>query len=1038
MPLLAALLLCIPVQDDLDKVVEKIEKAYAPITSAIVEYETVQTNRSMAAFLGAMKRTYHLRYVRGGYQSTDLFMSLESMGRNVHFSTSVVRIADRICHKSFVFAAGDEEILIAEKVGASDESSGRPSLAAYLTLMTGDDFGLLSTALNPRWLLAMRDSVLTGTRMVEGTEYHTVEYKVNFELAGDKITVTHYFDKKTGRVGFSEMDMSGMFRARLVIEETQEVAGVPIPRKIQLKPIGAGRGFGGSLLANAVNVRVIAANSDKIPKDPPAWIRDPALPERTRGTIEEALQAAEKNPNDPKAQLRALSALGNQGMRAPDSRQQRRKHTPKLLDRLIKCETDSELVHELVGASLLAKGDPDRLDKRVEAAAKAGKRTPFLAFLHLKSLSARNKNQEVLKAFEACQGDPFTRACAAQYELGVRIRVAEDAAAISAIVSQRVKGLDWDGRLAILDRIEGPPAPTVPGLGVQASTVSELSSRAREILDELARTAETPEILILTARAFWKQDGGAAKAAELYLLATENAQAFTAIASEAARFAESHPDDKLIEKLIAAPKLKTVKFLIKQAAAKLKADDKEAALRAVRAATAFLEKGAKIFAGGMQELWGGMNQDRTFPDLLKALFKSEASDEAHRLVIAAAKSDPVLVRSLLEMRPDDELMKALGTPKSKAYELLRALDAQAERGLRRSLQLSREDLLKLIRARLAAGTHDVVDGRQLAALGSHRLPEVEAKEMAELMKSFADQFPREHDLQAGTGDAYRTAAMLPQAIEMYRRAVQTRPDLLAIPEMDPNDPFDGPIRGPGRQPHGEGFRSLPIVTRLADTISAADGKEKAVKETEAWLAESRRDQDLIEGANALAHLERPERALNILMQVLAGPEEDWSKERKVRARTRAFSDILNVADSAKKDYVRLFAAELVLVHADRFQSDPFTGIDPGFHARRIVMEFQSGEALSKLIDAYLKLDHSPLPEDKLEEARKAVAGLSAPFIQDREAATRKLRELGPGTTALLKGLVGSKDAELANRARAVLEPWARETLRKEFFKGIGR
>jgi hypothetical protein len=346
--------------------------------------------------------------------------------------------------------------------------------------------------------------------------------------------------------------------------------------------------------------------------------------------------------------------------------------------------------------------------------------------------------------------------------------------------------------------------------------------------------------------------------------------------------------------------------------------------------------------------------------------------------------------------------------------------------------------VKIIRARLAAGTHDVVDGRQLAALGSHRLPKEEAKDTAELLKNFADQFPQEHGLQTETGDAFRTAEMLPQAIEMYRRGVQTRPDLFADFEPDPDNPFEGPVRFPGQPTGGEGFRSMPIVTRLADTISMADGREKAVKETEDWLAENARDQDLIEGANALAHLEKPARALGILMQVLTGPEEEWSREKKIRARARAFSDILHVADAAKKDYARLFAAEMVLEHAERFQPDPFTGTNPTSQARLIILEFGEGETQSKMIEAYLKLDQPSLPEEQQEEARKAVAGLSASFIQDREAATAKLRQLGPGTTALLKDLVGSKDAELAHRAKAILAPWAREALRKEFFKGIGR
>ncbi|HLG42823.1 MAG TPA: hypothetical protein VI643_05615, partial [Planctomycetota bacterium] len=433
----ALILALLAPQDDLDKLVERIDKAYAPIRSIVCQFEIDFGETEMALYFGSMRRIQQLRVVRGRYQANDVFMTMQMPGAgNYIVLTSLVRQGDRVFEKAFYGGAGEQHFVTAKRIPAA-QAQGASLISIMLSEIGGSDLGIVSHALNPRSLLDRRESIKVGRETVEGKTYDTLS--LESRSAYVEYEAKHFIDAETGRFEFADLQMGGE-RLRVKIAERQDVAGVPFPKTFEFESTGGReRPFGG--IAKSVKVRVVEANSDRIPAELPAWTSDPALPDHDPAPNPDALlKEAKEKPEDAALQLRALNAF-TIGVFSGD--REDLGSFKDLIERLQNSKSDSPLVNELAASLLLASAKNEEFDRRVAAADARGSRSAGLAVLRLKSLFDRDETDAALKAFEACQSDPFAKACAADYELPLRVRAAPDAAGVVTVVAERTRGLDW-------------------------------------------------------------------------------------------------------------------------------------------------------------------------------------------------------------------------------------------------------------------------------------------------------------------------------------------------------------------------------------------------------------------------------------------------------------------------------------------------------------------------------------------------------------------------------------------------------------------
>jgi tetratricopeptide (TPR) repeat protein len=1030
--LLAALLLP---QDDLERVVEKIEKAYAPIRSLVCQFELDMSGGERARYWGSMRRIHQLRVVRDRYQASEVFMTMSMGGMGgTTMSTSVVRQGDQVFEKAFYATMGEQQFVTARKIKA-DEAEAQSPFGQRMSELGGSDLGVISMAIHPRELLRPGRRIQVGRETIEGREHDTLAISSPLGYADMEMRIKHYVDAASGRFSFSECEVAGE-RFRLAIPEHQEVAGVPFPKVIQWLG-GRFRAF--DPFGQTLSIRILSANRDDIPRDPPGWIADPALPEHEAGDPKPLLASAKERPDDAVAQLRALNALlGGGGIFMRDEEGSLR----ETVERLRSAKSDSPLIAELACALLAAAGMTEEFDARVAAAASKGPLSPVLAVLRLKSLFERDKNEEGLKAYEACLGDPFSRACAAEYEIALRVRSAPHAAAVADLVAERTRDLDWPAKLRVLDQIEGAPPRVMRGVGAAGASRETFTKLAPDVLARLADGFAAAELRVLLARTFWKAAGEEGRAAAAYLAAVQDNAAFQALREEMTRFAAAHPIDSVVERLAKSEKLESVEFLTRHAEEKFQAGDAAAATASLETAIAHLGKGARLVD---QPAFPFDEPDPGLPKLLKELAAKNQAVLARRLLVAAAGTN----RELLMMwvsAGGSELTWVFRDDKPEAYRFARALDPDAASAVASQLGLGPKDVREAAEAALDGGDAQIADARHLASLIGEGMAKGEAEALAKLVGRAAASFPQDHAAAAAAGDAWHVAGDPSKAAEAYRRALDLRPDegaeaASSEQEEDEMWPMRRIMRSrEGRRSEGR-FLHLPVLVKLADCLRTLHGQDKAVSDLEEWIAARPKERDRIEGARALDRLGQSRRAFELLKGVFLGVPEGWNDRNVAKLRTAAAEELMRIAASGGDAVTAYLVAEMVL---ERVKSTPdvddspyswFTDEFPSpafVLANQVVAQHASGEGEAKLLDAFLALEAPPPSPETEAAARRAVQGLAAPFLEEREAASEALENLGPAAAPFLRESIRSRDPEIERRARSLMRPWATRALRRNF------
>lgn len=1030
-PLLAVALL-LP-QDDLQKVVEKIEKAYAPIRSILCQFEISTPSGEMESYGSWEHRTHQLRFVRDRYMAADVFWSSMDWSSSMTVSSSVVRQGDHVFEKACYFHRGVQFVI------ASKAQAGLPRrlswFAEFRNGLRNKDLGLVAAALRPRDFLTMRERIVVGRESVDGRDYDTLTISF-MTIYGPSLRVQHFIEASTGRYAFIECEIGGE-RGRLAVREHQEVAGVPFPKEIRFEPLS--RRFKGvlGLLCLPLTVRVLAANSDEIPREPPSWIQDPALPENDTGDPGEILAMAKAKPDDAVLQLRAFNALVND----PGVLLLEYEATlQELGKRLRSAKSDSPLVAELACALLVSTGMTEEFDARIAAIAAKGPLPSGLAVLRLQFLFERDQIQESLKAYEACLADPFARACAAEYELPLRIRAAPSAAAIAELVAERTRDLDWPAKIQILNRIEVEPPRVVPGPGAAGSSRAAFSKLPPDVLARLSDGFPAPELRILLARARWKAVGEELRAAEAYLAATAgNPAAFDALREELTRFATAHPIDTLVERLAKSDKLKTVYFLIRHAEKQMRAGNPDAGVASIESAIIHLSKGARL----MERTAGiFVEAEPAISNLLKELASKDRAPLARRLLIAAAASPRDSLLLWYSLRSSD-LVQLFRDDKAEAYRFARMLDPEAKNSVSTYLGLTPADVREAAEASLSGGTPQIADARHLASLIREEVGRAEAESLAMLVARAAELFPQDYAAAVAAGDAWYVAGNFPKAAERYRRAVDLRPDhgSESAETDDEEDEFflmRRLMRSEESRPSAGQFLTLPVLVKLADSLRESQGKERAVAELENWMAAHPADRDRVDGARALDLLGESRRAFDLMKAVLLGPSDGWNDRAIARARLDAANEMMRIA-AAGGDAVGAFVVAQILAGREgllekMFLCPPWDDDGhPAFEqAFKVLAKHESGDGETQLLDAFLALPASELSPEKAAVARHAVERLAAAFVEEREAASETLYELGPAASSFLRDAIRSKDPEVERRARLLMRPWAEDVLRRRF------
>lgn len=1032
---LLAIRLLVP-QDDLERIVEKIEKAYAPIRSILCQFE-VDTSPSEVIYRYAPRRVHQLRIVRDRYQAADVFTTVwNGETKGAILSVSIVQQGDHIFEKT-ICTISEEQLFVTAKKARADMAVTKSSYGEILTEMGVSDLGLVSAALQPRALLRQRNRVYAGRESIEGRDYDTLEVSSTSGIPGLGRQVRYYIDASTGRFAFIECVIA-MERVRFEIQEHQEIAGVPFPKVIRFQPMGETSdgvldGYGSPL-----TIRVLAANSDEIPQEPPAWTSDPALPDLETGDFKELLRRAKENPKDPLLQLRAINALLNE----PESLLGAREGVAQeAIERLRSAQSDSPLIAELACALLAASDRMEEFDARIAAIAAKGPLPPGLAVLRLKSFFERNRAQDGLMAYEACLGDPFARACAADYELPLRVRAAPSAAAVAKLVDERTRGLEWPAKLRVLDQIESTPPRVIAGIVTRMPSRSAFSELPKDILARISDGFPAPELRVLLARSHWKAAGGASRAAEAYLAAVaENPAAFDALRGEMARFATAHPVDDFVERLARSDKVETVEFLTSHARKKLQEGDPDAAAASIESAIAHLAKGARL-VDPMADF--ADVPDPAVSKLLQELMAIDRAPLARRLLIAAAGSSR---NSLLLWISDHAAdgTRIFQGDKAEAYRFACALDPDATISAFTHLGLTPKDVRKAAEASLRGSNPQIADARHLASLIREVQSKGEAESLAMLVARAAEVFPQDYAAAAAAGDAWRVAGDSAKAAEYYRRAIRLRPEEdsdSSVPGQEEDDDPSGPVRrlvgsNEGRQQDGRLLR-LPVLVKLADSLRTWQGKERALAELETWIAAHPKERDQVEGARALDHLGESKRAFDLMKAVFLGPLDRWNDRAIARARADAAGEMMRIA-AANGDAAGAYIVAHILSERQSLRPSAFSvvisaALHPAIElAHQILCQHVSDDGEAKLLDAFWGL---PAPEPSAETAaaaRLAVERLAAPFLEEREAAFETLHDLGPAAAPFLRDAIRSQDPEVKRRARLLVRPWAVDALRRSF------
>lgn len=377
---------------------------------------------------------------------------------------------------------------------------------------------------------------------------------------------------------------------------------------------------------------------------------------------------------------------------------------------------------------------------------------------------------------------------------------------------------------------------------------------------------------------------------------------------------------------------------------------------------------------------------------------------------------------LLEELQEEVIHRVCGDNRDKIYDLLKRVRGADWYDFER-FEIAPDQVVDYARQRIAARRATLEDFRWIARFVK-RDPKAQ-EGLAEDLRKGTEQFPKDPEVWEGLGDASYAAGAYKEALEAYRRCLQTAAGGLdEIRErMELQFAF-----AEEQAEETEPFKTRDqVIVKFAHAAARAGQAEEAKKFVPAYVKETGDD---FGGARAYEVLGDADRAIELFRRILAGSGTaaralDWWA---LGRRFGSAQALLRLYGRTQRPGEAYLVCEVVL---DALSEEG----DPG--QRQAFFEARRRELGQKLpedhfIRPFLERTFDPLPPEKATQVQELAEKLASEDSDERERASRALKAMGPGITPAIREYLSSGEVEVRSRVRAMIAEWALAEAKRKF------
>ncbi|MDP6957319.1 MAG: hypothetical protein QF645_00755 [Planctomycetota bacterium] len=904
-----------------------------------------------------------------------------------------------------------EALAYAYKSAPGKASTRRTGMTAMLEMLTGTEWSLWEVALWPRQLLSRYTEVKAYREKDSIVIKSKWEIPVMMGQGGDALKMEWYFNADH-RMEKMVLDMQGQ-SMEVTVREYAKVQGVEIPCRVEyrdLSMIAVGRGALVTLILDQIQSPAEAESTKG-----PQWLDDPALPEATTQTLEEAENRLEEDPTNGALLLEVGNLAMVNSTRSGRNMSKWAKKLGAYTEAAMKASPESSLL-------LLSHFVTQAMDKKMvpvdllESLLKK-KVLAFDALAAAVMISIGNGEQEKAQEF-LLQISEQRVAGAFRKKVGLKLELQRMTSAEEFIkrVDRELEGRTLEEKLSILSAI----SPPVRRFGRSQSL---LLQKDPDFLKELVKTQRS-EYLLLAARAYFGK-GEFAEAVTVYLQLADLPEYAPHLKTEWEEVCKKGEEDAipLLEKIYDSIEDPELLLIAAKNAFETKKELQFLSYKKRLIAVCSKEETSSRPARNFR------NTEKLIP-FLDALVNAERIEDAKEFLLAYTNKGNA--SNLLYGKGESLLPKILAEDFEAKYRFLKCTGPPSH--ALRLIKVDAVEFISEVRRRVESGTYEKDDLESLSqvvleGLSSLQSDVVTPGILAALFEKGSKAYPKEGSFFERLGDCRYYEKEFAKAVLAYQEVFRLRkmngkktPNMMMqVMSRAFQDPTDATKKEKGLDV------SQPVLAKMAYAYLAEGREADAVKAVEQFLLDFPGPEDITEASVAYKVLKMDERILPLKRKLFL---EQLKDERRIGWGDPALETGFDLLELYKKSKKYIEGSLVVGLLENRMSEEG----NPE-HRKKLDKyreEFRAKVTQEDLIAEFLKTKIDPVSSEKKSQIDDLIEKMDADEIDLRDEAFEALRKMSPDVSPYLAEQIEGQSIEVASRLKEILVAHAEKALRQRF------